>query len=313
MLDYRSFRKNITSQNGEDGIIEAILNRLRIKNGWCVEFGAWDGKHLSNTWNLWHNLGWSAVLIEGDPSRARELAESVDNLAKVFSICSYVSCQGKNKLDNILKATEIPRDFEILSIDIDGDDWYIWNSLADYHPKIVICEFSMWFPPNTPFLNMPGSDNLGCSAYSLLELGLSKGYELVCCNNVNAIFIRSDLVRELGLSGTSEERLFSTQDCYDLSYMVPSVFQQISSAWTNAGSFDRVEQLATAWLIRLKEIRADNESVVAACKAVIIECPLLQIAYDLLFLTIQSDACHVRLGKISKAINHRTVRPSSPI
>ena len=52
-----NFKKNIYSQNGEDGILEEILKKLNIKkNGWCCEFGAWDGKHGSNTFNLVKNL-----------------------------------------------------------------------------------------------------------------------------------------------------------------------------------------------------------------------------------------------------------------
>jgi hypothetical protein len=59
-----AFARNVTSQCGEDGIIERILSIMTDKDGWCVEFGAWDGKHLSNTYNLIHNKGYSAVLIE---------------------------------------------------------------------------------------------------------------------------------------------------------------------------------------------------------------------------------------------------------
>ena len=58
------YKKNYYSQNGEDGIIKEILKRTRIhnkKNKWCCEFGAWDGKHGSNTYNLVLNYGFKAV------------------------------------------------------------------------------------------------------------------------------------------------------------------------------------------------------------------------------------------------------------
>ena len=61
-------RKNIYSQNGEDGVISSILAQIGTnspENCWCVEFGAWDGKHLSNTFALVER-GWNAVYIEGD-------------------------------------------------------------------------------------------------------------------------------------------------------------------------------------------------------------------------------------------------------
>jgi len=64
-LFYNRYAKDVHSQNGEDGIIEEILKRLNINNGWVCEFGAWDGIHLSNTFNL-VKKGFNAVFIEGD-------------------------------------------------------------------------------------------------------------------------------------------------------------------------------------------------------------------------------------------------------
>ena len=61
-----NFRKNIFSQNGEDGIIEEVIKRLELKDLEVCEFGAWDGKHFSNTFNLVKNFNARAVYIEGD-------------------------------------------------------------------------------------------------------------------------------------------------------------------------------------------------------------------------------------------------------
>lgn len=288
MIDYRSFCRNITSQNGEDGIIQAILERLDIGSGWCVEFGAWDGEHLSNTWNLWHDLGWCAVLIEGDPDKAKDLKEKVGCFDCVTALCSFVSHTGKNQLDSLLNLTNVPCDFELLSIDVDGDDWHIWSSLTKYQPKIVICEFSMWFPYDLRFLNAPGNKNLGCSARTLVELGLSKGYELVCCNNVNAIFVRSDLIGKLKLAGTSQERLASTQECFDLKYLSVDIFNQIAVAWTNAEDHNQLERFSVAWLTRLQAIESNNLHLISDCRAVILNCPSLNFAYDMLFATFES-------------------------
>ena len=62
-MSLRKFEYNVKSQNGEDGVIEEIFNRIGTKNNICVEFGAWDGIQLSNTFNLWNNREWNAVLI----------------------------------------------------------------------------------------------------------------------------------------------------------------------------------------------------------------------------------------------------------
>jgi len=70
-----NYRKNIHSQNGEDGILEYIFDKLKAslpEEKWCVEFGAWDGKHLSNTFKLVEN-GWNGVYIEGDDIKFSDL------------------------------------------------------------------------------------------------------------------------------------------------------------------------------------------------------------------------------------------------
>jgi hypothetical protein len=64
------------SQNGEDGILGRIFELLGVSQGSCVEFGAWDGIHLSNTRNLIENDGWQAVLIEADPVKFRDLQQN---------------------------------------------------------------------------------------------------------------------------------------------------------------------------------------------------------------------------------------------
>ena len=60
---------DVTSQGGEDGIIEHLVSHLPGIPERCCEFGAWDGKHLSNVYTLWHDQGWTGVLIEADGQR----------------------------------------------------------------------------------------------------------------------------------------------------------------------------------------------------------------------------------------------------
>ena len=71
------YRKNIHSQNGEDGVIDEIFKRINLASlsheKWCVEFGAWDGKHYSNTFHLVEQ-GWNAVYIEGDIEKYSDLS-----------------------------------------------------------------------------------------------------------------------------------------------------------------------------------------------------------------------------------------------
>ena len=135
LLDYR---KDQFSQNGEDGVIEFILSKLPDKNGWCVEFGAWDGKYLSNTYNLIANHKYRAVLIEGDAEKYEVLKQNMKGFTGCVCKHVYVAIDGRNKLDDILKETPLPKHFDLLSIDIDGDDYHVWNSLKNYDPSVVL-------------------------------------------------------------------------------------------------------------------------------------------------------------------------------
>ena len=97
------FKMNYFSQNGEDGVIEEICRRLQIADGWFCEFGAWDGKYLSNTYALFQK-GWKGVFIEGDTEKYRELKSNFERNSgtDVWLLEAYVSSSGDNSLDNLL-------------------------------------------------------------------------------------------------------------------------------------------------------------------------------------------------------------------
>jgi hypothetical protein len=192
----QTFAANVHSQNGEDGIIEEILARVgRVwpLNKWCVEFGAWDGIFLSNTYNLISKKGYSAVLIEGDKDKFRILCGNIPQL-NVHKICQFVTFDGHATLDETLKATPIPRDFDFLSIDIDGCDYFIFESLRQYQPKIVCIEYNPTIPNEVDFVQ-PRDFRIkqGASAKSLIALATSKGYSLVAVTACNLIFVRNNL------------------------------------------------------------------------------------------------------------------------
>lgn len=126
--------QKVTSQNGEDGIIEKIFETIGDNDysKWCVEFGAWDGKHLSNTYNLLVNKGWDGVLIEGNEDKFQELSNNYSNHSNVYTLNSMIGFSSHNNLESILSTTPIPKDFGLICIDIDGCDYYIWESLQAY-------------------------------------------------------------------------------------------------------------------------------------------------------------------------------------
>ena len=148
-----NFSKKIYSQFGEDGILLEILNRLKNKNldKWCVEFGAKDGISYSNTYNLIKHYNYNAVLIEGDKKYFKKLSKNLPQ-KNIIKINKFVNFSGPNNLDEILGSTAIPENFDILSIDIVGCDFYIFESLIKYKPKIVCIEFNHLIPNSVEFV-----------------------------------------------------------------------------------------------------------------------------------------------------------------
>jgi hypothetical protein len=197
-LPFNKFRKNIYSQNGEDGIIEEILRRLKIGNdSWCVEFGAWDGIHLSNTFNL-VKKGWNAVYIEGEEKKFEDLLSTSQEYKKIIPIHAYVSHteSSENSLDNLLKKTPIIKDYELLSIDVDSYDLDIWEAAIKYSPKIVIIEINSTVPPGILWRHTACTPGNTFSA--TLNVAKNKGYTVVC-HTGNLIFVRSDLLSQLDM------------------------------------------------------------------------------------------------------------------
>lgn len=197
---YKKYYNNVYSQNGEDGIIEELLKRLNITCGWVCEFGAWDGMLLSNTFNLVKNYNFNAVYIEGDTSKFLDLINTSNIYNNIIPINEYVHYEHNsiNSLDNILKKTNIPADFDILSIDIDSFDYQVWDSLEYYKPKIVIIEINSSISPDIEnHIHTPGVYD-GTSFLPTLRLGIQKGYKFVL-HTGNMIFVRNDFYNKLDL------------------------------------------------------------------------------------------------------------------
>lgn len=213
LADYKS---NVTSQSGEDGLIAEILKRIGTENKFCVEFGAWDGKHLSNTWSLWHDQGWSAVLIEGDSAKAADLEVSLTDYPAVKAHCAFVAASGENTLDAILARLGAPKVIDVLSIDIDGDDYQVFESLVLFSARVVVVEYNPTIPPHIELVGTAGS-YFGSSARSLCRLAQTKGYALAACTATNLIFV---LKKDFEKMGMAEPRLEEIMPLDNLTYVI---------------------------------------------------------------------------------------------
>ena len=209
LLDFAS---DTYSQCGEDGIIAKILGMLPDRNHWCVEFGAWDGQHLSNTCSLIEKERYAAVLIEPDQSRFDRLRDRHGTNEKVVPINRFVGFSHRDNLDAILADTPIPKDFDFLSIDIDGNDYHVWKAMSAYRPKLVCIEYNPTIPSEVDFVQARDPNaSQGSSLLALTRLAREKEYELICATRLNAFYIPASLfpafsIRDNSISVLREDR-----------------------------------------------------------------------------------------------------------
>jgi hypothetical protein len=199
-----NYTQNTYTQCGEDGIISHILEVIGKTDNYCVEFGAWDGTKFSNTRNLILNKNYSAVLIEGNYKRYLSLVKTYSTNQNVTPVHALVGFNENNSLDILLAKLSIPKNFDVLSIDIDGNDYHAWKSIKNYKPKVVIIEFNPTIPNEVEFVQKPDMRlQQGSSILSICKLGKTKGYELAAATLLNAIFVDSDLFNLFGISDNS--------------------------------------------------------------------------------------------------------------
>jgi hypothetical protein len=189
-MELKEYEKDIQSQYGEDGVIEEIFRRIGTINKYCVEFGAWDGVHLSNTWNLWHNNNWHALLIEGDESRYEPLKQNTMDFSLVNTLNEFVGIEGEGSLDSILTKINAPEIIDFLSVDIDGDDYHIFSSLRKFKPRLIVIEYNPTIPPHLDIVQEPG-EYFGASALAYTKLAQEKDYKLVHITDTNLFFVQS--------------------------------------------------------------------------------------------------------------------------
>lgn len=193
---------NRYSQFGEDGIIQDIFAKIGTANKWCVECGAGDGLFFSNTKKL-IDEGWSSIQIEADPKAYKQLraryagvevlADGAESpRANVWTENVKIGSVGFE--DVFSWHSPLPQDFDLLVIDVDGQDYHLWNQLLTYHPRVVICEYD----PNADQDFIPEIDGPGQAGMRAIHhVALARGYQIVCATQCNLICVRNDLMELL--------------------------------------------------------------------------------------------------------------------
>ena len=193
----------VFSQKEDDGIIQYLINKIEIKNKVFIEFGV-ENYVESNTRFLLLNDNWTGVVIDGTQENIDYIKNDKIYWSNTFTaICQFVTTKNINQL--FLKA-KIQGDIGLLSIDIDGNDYWIWEAINVVNPRIVICEFNSVFGDKEA-ITIPYDETFhrtnahyselyfGASLKALCDLAEKKGYDFIGCNSkgVNAYFVRKDI------------------------------------------------------------------------------------------------------------------------
>lgn len=206
------FEYQVFSQNGEDGIINEIFKRIGTTNRFFVEFGAEDGFE-NNTLNLLVK-GWSGSWMEGGEGHVKNINTKFKDLIEKNRLKVFQAFITKENIEDLLKKGQVPKELDLLSIDIDGNDYWVWQAIQKYQPRLVVIEYNSLFRPDTKWVMKYNPEHIwnqtcyaGASLKSLELLGSQKGYKLVACDflGVNAFFVRKDLVKDKFLAPYTAE------------------------------------------------------------------------------------------------------------
>jgi len=218
----------VSSQWGEDGIIQHLIRVVPIQQSIFVEFGVQNYTE-SNTRFLLCNNQWAGLVMDGSPEHIRFIKS--DPIYWKYNLkveCAFID---RENINDLIRRNGISGDIGILSVDIDGNDYWVWQAIDCVTPRIVICEYNSLFGPSAK-ITVPYDKSFqrtrahysnlywGASISAFDSLAREKGYILVGSNSAgnNVFFVRQDLAGQL--------RQLSAQDAYIRSHFRESRDEQ---------------------------------------------------------------------------------------
>ena len=197
----------VFSEWGEDGIIQYLVNNIEIRNKVFVEFGVQDYKESNTRFLLINNL-WTGLVIDSDENYISEITK--DDIYIRYDLTAKNAFITKENINELISTSEISGEIGLLSIDIDGNDYWVWEAINVVDPAIVVCEYNGLFGSIYP-VTVPYDPNFyrtkahfsnlyfGASLPALVMLGEKKGYDFVGTNSAgsNAFFVKKELSAKL--------------------------------------------------------------------------------------------------------------------
>ena len=229
------------SQNGEDGILLFIFSIIGTTNKCVVEAAAGNGIEC-NAANLIINHGWNGLLLDGDKNLIKQgqafYAQRTN--AWRFRRLPPILIQAwitRENINSLIKENGMTGNIDLLSLDLDGIDFWIWKSINCISPRVVVLEYnnrwradqSVTVPYSDNFLgsgaSVEGKGYFGASLKAYTKLAKKKGYRLIGANspNTNAFFMRQDIGEKMFPEVTVESCLSSSYAIHQHSTKYPLI------------------------------------------------------------------------------------------
>jgi hypothetical protein len=195
------YQSQVCSQNGEDGIIQETFRRVGTTNRTFVEVGVGSGSENNTAFLL--SQGWNGFWIDENNS----FLGALENRSDLQNGCLkwLVSLVSRENIAGLFEQLCVPKEFDLLSLDIDQNTYYAWEGLRDFTPRVVVVEYNAAMPSSidwkvrySPDRTWDGTQNFGASLKAFEILGRQLGYSLVGCDFIgaNAFFVRDDLLAD---------------------------------------------------------------------------------------------------------------------
>lgn len=207
------FGRKIYSQLDEDGIIAEIFARIGVTNKIFVEFGVGNGLENNSLALMFGD--WTGLWIEGSPEKCAKIRNGFPKTIESGQLKLIHSFITRENINDLISSAVTASDIDLLSVDIDGNDYHVLQAITCVKPRVVVVEYNAKFPPPISYCMQYDptfvggqTDNYGASL-KFLEVRLAPlGYSLVGCSlsGVNAFFVQTDLVRDRFLSPFTAEK-----------------------------------------------------------------------------------------------------------
>ncbi len=210
--------RKVYSQNDEDGILEEIFRRIGIASRSFVEFGVTDGRECNSLKLVLE--GWHGLWIEAGATFCAAIRRTFGEQLAAGALELVQSMVTAENIDAVIGGARVARggELDLLSIDIDGNDYHVLAAIRAVRPRVVVVEYNAKFPPPMdlvprydPQYAWDGTDYMGASLQALAGLGGRLGLQLVGTNitGSNAFFVRSDLAGDRFFAPATAEALYN--------------------------------------------------------------------------------------------------------